>query len=108
MVCRISNKKYLFQSKKVAGVNILECAVLFNRCYGMALKLQPKAAALWHDLGINYYRQTCLTTGAMVSVMASKAVQALQRAVTLDADSPRHWTALGVVAASKGRHSYPE
>ena len=76
--------------------------VFSRRCYGMALKLQPEVAALWHDLGVNFYRQTSLTTGAVVSVLFSKAVQALQRAVTLEPDSPRHWTALGVIAASKG------
>ena len=81
---------------------ILYCIV---RCYGMALKQQPKVAALWHDLGINFYRQMCLTSGAMVSVMTSKSIQALQRSVTLESDSPRHWTALGVVAASKGTTS---
>ena len=68
----------------------------------MALKQQTEVAALWHDLGINFYRQMCLTSGAMVSVLTGKAIQALQRAVTLETDSPRHWTALGVVAASKG------
>ncbi|KAI0208166.1 Tetratricopeptide repeat protein 37 [Lamellibrachia satsuma] len=105
-ICRMQVPQRLLTGTERTGETSLlsksEILQLGSRCYGMALKLQPKAAALWHDLGINYYRQTCLTTGAMVSVMASKAVQALQRAVTLDADSPRHWTALGVVAASKG------
>ena len=68
----------------------------------MALKLKPEMASLWHDLGVNYYYQASLMDKIMSKVLMSKSVGALQRAVTLDALDSSHWSALGVVAASKG------
>lgn len=67
----------------------------------MALKLQPDCAALWHDLGVNYFHQSELADKVMAKVIAAKSVQALQKAVTLDPENYRHWSALGTVAASK-------
>jgi len=74
-----------------------------SRCYGMALKLQSDMSSLWHDLGVNYYVQTKVVEKVMAKVMAIKSLQALRKAVTLDPSNHLHWTALGVVAASKGR-----
>ncbi|CAN0074756.1 unnamed protein product [Lampetra planeri] len=87
------------------------------RCYGRALRLLPGCSGPWHDLGVNYYRQaqhlrqeaarspsTELaqeTAGAAMEVL-DKALQSLKKAVMLDSSNHRHWSALGVVAASEG------
>ena len=65
----------------------------------MALKQQPDSASLWHDLGVNYMHQSESADKVMAKVMVGKAVQALQKAVTLNPDNYRHWLALGTVAA---------
>lgn len=78
-----------------------EILPLGARCYGMALKLQPDMSSLWHDLGVNYYAQTKVVEKVMSKVMAIKSLQALRKSVTLDPSNHQHWTALGVVAASK-------
>lgn len=43
-----------------------------NRCYGRAVQRQKDRASLWHDLGMNYYRQHQYSRDAK---MAQKAMQ---------------------------------
>ena len=74
----------------------------FCRCYGMALKLLPDCASLWHDLGVNYHHQAELLGGTGGHILSAKSVQVLQKAVTLDPSNYKHWNALGTVAASNG------
>lgn len=78
-----------------------ELLALGARCYGMALKLRPEMSSLWHDLGVNYFTQTKVVEKVMSKSVAMKSLQALRKAVTLDPSCHQHWTALGVVAASK-------
>lgn len=75
---------------------------VFRRCYGQALKLLPDVAALWHDLGVNYFYQSQLLYGTAAVDMATKSLHVLQKAVTLDPLDFRHWTALGRVACYPG------
>lgn len=67
----------------------------------MALKQQPDCSSLWHDLAISYFYQSQLEGATAAGQLASKAVQALQKALSIT-PLHHHWTALGVVAASKG------
>jgi hypothetical protein len=69
----------------------------------MALKQQPTTAALWHDLGVSYYRQMKVVDRGFARVIAAKSLEALKKAVVLDPTNHAHWTAVGVVAASAGR-----
>ena len=71
-------------------------------CYGMALKQQPSVSALWHDLGVCYYHLMKVVEGHSVKMMASKCVEALKQALTLDASNHAHWNVLGVVVAYPG------
>ena len=88
-------------------IEIMEIVLLCNgRCYGMALKLRPDMASLWHDLGVNYFHQSCMADKIMSKVAAGKSLDALKKAVTLCPSSHSHWSALGVVAASKGLVHY--
>ena len=70
----------------------------------MAVKQQPDNSSLWHDLGVAYWRHLGVICGdrAQRRVIAGKAVQALQKAITLESSRHGHWSALGVVAASNG------
>ena len=74
-------------------------------CYGMALKQQPSVSALWHDLGVCYYHLTKVVEGHSVKVMASKCVEALKQALSLDPSNDSHWNAVGVAAAHNGQCS---
>lgn len=38
--------------------------VFVCRCYSRALKRMPEVPSLWHDLGFNFYRQSCITPPA--------------------------------------------
>ena len=69
----------------------------------MALKQLPDCAALWHDLGVNYFiqAQNLGLDDNDSKPLVVKATQSLQKAVTLD-PSHHSWTALGVVAACTG------
>ena len=71
-------------------------------CYGMALKQQPSVPALWHDLGVCYYHLLKVVEGHSVKVMASKCMESLKQALTLDPSSHCYWNALGVTAAHPG------
>ena len=68
----------------------------------MALKQYTDSSSLWHDLGINLYCRSQMASGPSTQQLIAKAVNALQKAVSLQPTNHKHWTALGVVAASKG------
>ena len=70
----------------------------------MAIKQQPDNSSLWHDLGVAYWRHLVAGCGDKGErrMVAGKAVQALQKAVTIAPTNHSHWTALGVLAASGG------
>ncbi|XP_038077285.1 tetratricopeptide repeat protein 37-like, partial [Patiria miniata] len=70
------------------------------RCYGRALHLQSSCAALWQDLGTNYYYQS-LNDTTNSTQLADRALQCLKKALVLDSTNHGCWTALGVIAASK-------
>lgn len=40
--------------------NSIHSAWFVCRCYARALKLMSEVPSLWHDLGLNYYHQSCL------------------------------------------------
>lgn len=40
--------------------NSIQSAWFVCRCYARALKLMSEVPSLWHDLGLNYYHQSCL------------------------------------------------
>ncbi|XP_030832787.1 tetratricopeptide repeat protein 37 [Strongylocentrotus purpuratus] len=75
-----------------------ELLALGGRCFGRAVQRQKDRASLWHDLGMNYFRQHQYSQDAK---MVQKAMQFIQKAIKLDESNHLHWTALGVVAASK-------
>ena len=79
-----------------------ELLALGARCYGRALKILPDCSSLWHDLGINYFRQAQNSNdSSAVDEMSTKAVQVLKKAISVDPHNHFHWNALGTVAASK-------
>jgi len=69
----------------------------------MALKLRPDMSALWHDLGVNHFRQVSVVDEVTRKVVADRSLQSLQKAVELSPSDHSYWSALGVVAASKGK-----
>ncbi|XP_064609375.1 tetratricopeptide repeat protein 37-like [Liolophura sinensis] len=89
-------------SEKKRSLSKEELLKLGARCYGQALKLLPDCAALWHDLGVNYFYQSQLLSGAAAVDVATKSLHILQKAVMLDPLDFRHWTALGRVACYPG------
>ncbi|XP_063956194.1 tetratricopeptide repeat protein 37-like [Lytechinus pictus] len=84
--------------KKIETLDKGELLALGGRCYGRAVERQKECASLWHDLGINFYHQYQYTQDVK---MANKALQFIRKAIKLDESNHIHWTALGVVAASK-------
>ncbi|KAL8583667.1 hypothetical protein ACOMHN_037390 [Nucella lapillus] len=74
---------------------------LATKCYGRALKIVPDSAPLWHDLGLGLF-YLCGEQGEEAGRrwVVERSVRALKKALTLDPAHHRHWTALGVVAAS--------
>ena len=67
----------------------------------MALKQYTDNSSLWHDLGVNLYYRSQMSSGSAAQQLIAKAVGALQKAVSLQPTNHKHWTALGVVAATK-------
>ena len=72
------------------------------RCYVKALKILPECSSLWHDLGISYLHQSQCSTGDTAISLVGKAEQALKKAIQLEPNNHRHWTALGFVACAEG------
>ncbi len=75
----------------------------------MALKQHSDSPTLWHDLGVNYHHQARFAATEprnkqQVSSLINKAIQSLEKALSIDPNSHLHWNVLGVVAASKGRN----
>ena len=70
----------------------------------MALKQVADNSSIWHDLGVNLHHRAQMCAGAEAQQLSVKAVSALQKAVSLQPNNHKHWTALGVVAASKSKH----
>ncbi|XP_076443971.1 tetratricopeptide repeat protein 37-like [Babylonia areolata] len=76
---------------------------LGTKCYGRALKILPDSAPLWHDLGLSLFylgREVGDEEGGRRREVVERSVRSLKKALTLDPSHHRHWTALGVVAAS--------
>ncbi len=80
----------------------VDIVFVYFRCYGMAIKQYGENSSLWHDLGVNLFYQSQMSSGTQAHHLAGKAVNSLQKALTLQSDNHRHWTTLGVIAASKG------
>ncbi|XP_066273178.1 tetratricopeptide repeat protein 37-like [Branchiostoma lanceolatum] len=75
---------------------------LGGRCYGRALRLAEDCSSLWHDLGLNYFYQAQEDSDKEAAKgLVEKATQALKKAITLESGKHKHWTALGVITASK-------
>uniref|UniRef100_A0A8C3GAK6 SKI3 subunit of superkiller complex n=1 Tax=Cyclopterus lumpus TaxID=8103 RepID=A0A8C3GAK6_CYCLU len=77
-----------------------------ERCYARALKLMPEVPSLWNDLGLNYYRQSSLSSFTednltSPSLLLEKAQQCLKKAIMMDSDNHSYWNALGVISMSK-------
>ncbi|XP_071101530.1 superkiller complex protein 3-like [Haliotis cracherodii] len=87
-------------SQDMVSLGKMEVLQVGARCYGRALKSIPESASLWHDLGVNYFHQSELSTSASVE-LSQKAIQALKKAISLDPNNFRHWNALGVVVCAK-------
>jgi len=83
--------------KQTQVVGRMELLTLGGRCFAMAIKQQTSCAALWHDLGVNYYHQ-CKQGVSHDSKLSRQALQAVQKAVTLNPTNHQHWVLLGVVA----------
>nr|XP_006811551.1 PREDICTED: tetratricopeptide repeat protein 37-like [Saccoglossus kowalevskii] len=103
---RISIPRFLTEKGcKDEGVQLvgkMEMLALGAKCYGRSLSLKPECSPLWHDLGVNYYRQAeNLKDDVKAKEVAKKALQCLQKAVSFDVSNHLHWTALGVIASSK-------
>ncbi|KAM9446217.1 superkiller complex protein 3 [Clarias gariepinus] len=83
---------------------------LGERCYGRALKLMAEAPSLWCDLGLNYYHQSRLflstSTEQDIQPLLEKALQCVKKAVMLDSGNHVYWSALGVVAMTKGIENF--
>ncbi len=67
----------------------------------MALKQVADNSSLWHDLGVSLHYRSQLCSGTEAQVLSAKAMNALQKAASLQPTNHKHWTALGVVAAGK-------
>ena len=74
------------------------------RCYGKALKILPDSSSLWHDLGVNYFHQSQTVVQKDATPLAEKSVQALKKALSIEPNNHKHWTALGHVACHKGEY----
>ncbi|XP_071964679.1 tetratricopeptide repeat protein 37-like [Antedon mediterranea] len=85
-------------SSTLVDVGKFALLAIGSRCYGKALQLLPDCASLWHDLGINYFRQAQYAEQIELS---NKAVQCLKKAVSIDSNNNSHWNALGTIWASK-------
>ncbi|ELT99404.1 hypothetical protein CAPTEDRAFT_188519 [Capitella teleta] len=88
-------------SSETQGHSVLgqrELLALAVRCYGMALKQQPQVSALWHDLGVAYWRHSHLSLDQRAS-LAEKGLHAMRKAVSLQPSNAAHWNTLGVIAA---------
>uniref|UniRef100_A0A8C3ATB7 SKI3 subunit of superkiller complex n=1 Tax=Cyclopterus lumpus TaxID=8103 RepID=A0A8C3ATB7_CYCLU len=82
-----------------------------ERCYARALKLMPEVPSLWNDLGLNYYRQSSLSSFTednltSPSLLLEKAQQCLKKAIMMDSDNHSYWNALGVISMSKGLENF--
>uniref|UniRef100_A0A1A8BCW9 Tetratricopeptide repeat domain 37 n=1 Tax=Nothobranchius kadleci TaxID=1051664 RepID=A0A1A8BCW9_NOTKA len=79
-----------------------------ERCYAHALRLMPKVASLWYDLGLNYYRQATSRSYPMEEDQNSqtlnlgKAQQCFKNAIKMDSGNHSYWNALGVISMNKG------
>ncbi|XP_035667182.1 tetratricopeptide repeat protein 37-like isoform X1 [Branchiostoma floridae] len=95
----------LRKGKEVAEDQVMgkrDVLALGGRCYGRALRLAEDCSSLWHDLGLNYFYQAQEDSDKEASKgLVEKATQALKKAITLESGNHKHWTALGVVTASK-------
>ncbi|XP_070543416.1 tetratricopeptide repeat protein 37-like [Ptychodera flava] len=91
------------KEEELVAMEKMEILSLGAKCYGRALCLKPEVSSLWHDLGVNYFRQSqemnCEET--VRTEFAKKAMQCLQKAVSMDTNNHVHWNALGLMAASK-------
>ncbi|PVD20045.1 hypothetical protein C0Q70_20539 [Pomacea canaliculata] len=93
--------------KDVISIGKLEMLELATKCYGKALKILPENSSLWHDFGISFYYQCCqLKSSSEAKLLVEKSISVLKKAVSLEPTDPTHWTALGVVAASRYAKNY--
>ncbi|XP_075895011.1 tetratricopeptide repeat protein 37 [Nelusetta ayraudi] len=82
-----------------------------ERCYSRALKRMPEVPSLWHDLGFNFYRQSCITSPAegdqnCQSLLLEKAQECLKKAIMLESGNHSYWNALGVISMSEGLDNF--
>uniref|UniRef100_A0A7N8XEI4 SKI3 subunit of superkiller complex n=1 Tax=Mastacembelus armatus TaxID=205130 RepID=A0A7N8XEI4_9TELE len=82
-----------------------------ERCYAHALKLMSEVPSLWYDLGLNFYRQACLSGTAegdwsSQSLLLEKAQQCLKKAIMLGSENHSYWNALGVISMNKGLENF--
>ena len=80
--------------------------VIFFRCFAMAIKQLPDCSAYFHDIGLNYFYQAeTMHVSAKPWVeqapsMAARAIQAVQKAISIDGNNATYWSSLGVIASS--------
>lgn len=73
------------------------------RCYSQAVKILEDSGPLWHDLAVNLYYQSQLTTHQEVADRLNRlqrATQAIKRAIASEPKDWRHWNVFGVIACS--------
>ncbi|XP_064650742.1 tetratricopeptide repeat protein 37-like [Lineus longissimus] len=92
------------------SVVVDKCEVLAigAKCYGYALKVLPEDASLWHDLGVNFYRQSQnVSSEKEVQELCHKSTQVLKKAICMDQNRHLYWLALGVVSLSSVINDVP-
>ncbi|CAG00393.1 unnamed protein product [Tetraodon nigroviridis] len=92
-------------------LNQAQALQIGERCYARALKLMPEVPSLWHDLGLNYYHQSCLSCVSeadqnVACLLLEKAQECLKKAIMLDSENYNFWNALGVISMSKGLENF--
>ncbi|KAH7962098.1 hypothetical protein HPB52_014424 [Rhipicephalus sanguineus] len=72
-----------------------------QKCYMTAIRMKPRLASLWHDLGLALWLEARLQKGSFAKALAS-----VRNAVTLKPSCFAYWNSLGVLAVSSGAENY--
>ncbi|BFY97470.1 hypothetical protein BsWGS_00510 [Bradybaena similaris] len=95
------------QDQSLKNVTKAELLQIGARCYSQAVKILEDSGPLWHDLAVNLYYQSQLTTHQEVADRLSwlqRATQAIKRAIASEPKDWRHWNVFGVIACSSLEH----
>uniref|UniRef100_A0A131YK66 Superkiller protein 3 n=1 Tax=Rhipicephalus appendiculatus TaxID=34631 RepID=A0A131YK66_RHIAP len=72
-----------------------------QKCYMTAIRMKPRLASLWHDLGLALWLEARLQKGSFDRALAS-----VRNAVTLKPSCFAYWNSLGVLAVTSGAENY--